>query len=171
MITFCLVYFSQIPLAFCNGEKSLPLLPEELLILAKSEGLDQVNDFYVNRPGMLNPPYIYGYLQGPKENSAVFWAQKKENNKKKYFLLIMEKRRNNNKNVCSEKIEWNSYPRGLSIYKNRNTTLDDFFYLRDRNKRLPKNIRMENNAILSEYDGVEVLFYCYNGEWVVRIRH
>jgi len=156
-------------LAFSNGQQVLPLLPEELLILAKSKGLDQVNDFYVNRPGMLNPPYAYGYLQGPKENSAVFWCRKKENNKKKYFLLIMA--RKNNEDVCLGEIEWNGYPGGLSIYRNRNTSLDDFFYLGDRNKKLPKNLRMENNAILSEYDGVEVLFYCYKGEWVARVRH
>lgn len=83
----------------------------------------------------------------------------------------MIKKRNAEVAGCSTRIEWRNYPGGLSIHKDRKTTLDDFVYLHDARKRGPKNIKLSANGILSEYDGVEDLFYCHKGEWLVRQRH
>ena len=65
-------------------------------------------------------------------------------------------------------LEWQGYPRGLSIFSDRRTTLDRFVYVSDPKRRPPPNVRLTENAILSEYDGVQNLLYCYQGEWVVR---
>jgi hypothetical protein len=37
-------------------------------------------------------------------------------------------------------------------------------------KAVPKNVRLTHNAIRSYYDGLEELFFCYKGEWLVRMR-
>jgi hypothetical protein len=50
-------------------------------------------------------------------------------------------------------------------------SLDGFVYLDDPKRSVPENTHLGHNAVLSEYDGVEVIFYCLNGEWLVRVRH
>ncbi len=164
--------YSLICVSIACGEEQRPcqLLPEELLKIATQRGFEQVTDFYINRPGMLNPPYVYGYLPGDEEDSAAFWCQKTQNGKKRYFLVFMFKKRNNELCNCPDVIEWQNYPKGLSIYNKANATLDGFIYINDPKKKVPKNVKLIYNAILSEYDGVEALFYCYKGEWLVRQR-
>jgi hypothetical protein len=83
-----LLSINNIPFTFGNGGDCY-LLPEELLNVAREKGFDQINDFYKDRPGMLNPPYAYGYLPGLKENSAVFWCEKKEKKKIKSLSIAM----------------------------------------------------------------------------------
>jgi len=146
------------------------LMPEDLVEFAEKNGCGQIDDFYKNRPGMLKPPYAYGYFSGPEENSAVFWCQKKERDKRSFFLLTMFEDKQHELARCPVKIEWNNYPGGLSIYTDRQTTLEGFVYLKDPKKKLAKG-NLTNNAIRSEYDGVEIIFYCYKGEWLIRQRH
>ncbi len=149
----------------------IPLMPEDLLIFAGRNGCKQVDDFFKNRPGMLNPPYVYGYLSGSNENSAVFWCQVSKKDKRTFFLVILAKEVIPKFSACPTKIEWHNYPGGLSIYKDKQTTLDGFVELADPNRRAPSGVKLMNNAILSHYDGVEALFYCYRGKWLVRQRH
>jgi hypothetical protein len=140
------------------------------LELARKKGLDQVFDFYKNKPGMLNPPYVYGYLPGPEENSAVFWCQRGQKGKRPYFLVFMFKDKSHKLCECPDVIEWHNYPKGLSIYKDRNTTLEHFIYIKDPKRKVPKTLKLSHNAILSEYDGVSAIFYCHGGEWLVWMR-
>lgn len=147
-----------------------PIMPEELIAYAAENGCEQVGDFF-KRPGMVNPPYVYGYLPGLAEDSAVLWCQVKHGEDRKFLLLIMMKRRGHESAKCSAKLEWPNYPGGLSIYKDKRTTLDEFVYLANPKRRGPRNVKLSGNAILSEYDGVDELFYCYKGEWLTRQRH
>src|SRR2546428_12688344 len=52
-------------------------MPEELSAYAMSKGCEEVRDFF-KRPGMINPPYVYGYLEGRREGSAVLWCERRE---------------------------------------------------------------------------------------------
>jgi hypothetical protein len=151
------------------AEEKIKLLPSDLLDVARSYQCDQINAFY-DRPGMINPPYAYGYSEGPEEDSAVFWCEKKENNKRLFYLIIHSSPEIKGVQNCPNKIIWSNYPGGLSIYKDFHTTLDDFVYIRDTKKKAPPNLKMTHNAILSEYDGKEELFYCHDGNWMVRQR-
>lgn len=145
-------------------------MPDELSAYATKNGCQQVADFF-KRPGMVNPPYVYGYFSGLAEDSAALWCQTGQGDDRKFMLLIMMKKRDPEFAKCPAKIESRNYPGGLSIYRNKQTTLDDFVYLADPKRRGPKNIKLSANGILSEYDGVEELFYCHKGEWLVRQRH
>lgn len=145
-------------------------LPKELLEIAKKKGCEEVSGFY-NRPGMIKPPYVYGYLPCGEENSAAFWCEKKEKAGKRFYLMIMRKANKCEELKCPDMIEWHNFPKGLSIYKDTNTTLEYFYYVNDPTRHPPKTETLKHNAILSEYDGVEELFYCHEGKWVVRIRH
>lgn len=164
-----LIFFVYFNIASGENKKSHQLLPEELLNLANQKGCASIADFYKDRPD-IDPPYVYGYLLGPKEDSAAFWCQKTQNGKKRYFLVFMFKKSNNELCNCPDIIEWQNYPGGLSIYRNAKTTLDGFVYINDPKRKVSKNVKLTNNAIRSYYDGLEEIFYCYKGEWLVRMR-
>ena len=167
MLLFSSYYFINI--ATCEDQNSRQLLPKELLNLARQKGYAPITDFYEDRPG-IEPPYVYGYLPGPQENSAAFWCQKDYKGEKKYFLVLMFKYKNHELCNCPDVIEWQNYPSGLSIYKNEHLTLDGFLYINNPKKVVPKNVRLTHNAIRSYYDGLEELFYCYKGEWLVKMK-
>lgn len=146
-------------------------LPKELGEVARQNGCSEVKRFF-DRPGMIDPPYVYGYLPGPKENSAAFWCEKKEGDKDIFLLIFFFKGERPEEYKCSQKLQLKTgYPGGLSIYKDRGTTLEFFQYLNDPKRKPPPTEKLDHNGILSEYDGVGLLFYCYKGEWVVRITH
>jgi hypothetical protein len=166
LATLVVLYFS----IAASSDELCQIIPEELLNFAKEKGFEQVLDFYRNRPGMLNPPYLYGYLPGREENSAVFWCQRTERGKKSYFLVFMFKDKSQKLCECPDVIKWQNFPKGLSIYKPTNETLENFVYVKDLKKRGPRDARLTHNGILCEYDGVSEIFYCHNGEWLVWMR-
>jgi len=167
--TITLILFLFLTVHSAYGET--PIMPIELSESARSHGCQEVSDFYKDRPGMLDPVYVYGYLSGRKENSAVFWCQAAREDKRTFFLVVYLKESKPSSFHCPAKVQWNNYPGGLSIYENRDTSLDGFVYLNQPSKRVPPGKKLTSNAIRSEYDGVETLFYCYKGEWLVRQRH
>ena len=154
-----------------NIEHATPgqlIIPQELFEIAEGEGYTQINNFF-NRPGMVEPPFIYGYEPGPKENSAVFWCKSKEMNH--YYLIVVKTDSDSWSKIITDIIPWSNFPGGLSIYYNKDTLLDDFVFIRDTSKKVPKGEKLTHNGILSYYDGVETVFYRYKDEWIVRIRH
>lgn len=142
------------------------VVPEELNEIAKQNGCSQIPDFF-RRPGMVEPAHVYGYVPGPKENSAVFWCKKNTANKKPYLLLFMFRDTQHELTECPSKIEWGNYPGGLSLVRDPILTLDRFWYLNNPKRKGPKGIRMKHQAVLSEYDGKEEYFYCHKGEWLL----
>src|SRR5947207_9312945 len=63
------------------------VMPRELVDFAHANGCAPIDSFF-ERPGMVNPPYVYGWLSGDQENSAVFWCKKAEKNEKPYILMF-----------------------------------------------------------------------------------
>jgi hypothetical protein len=161
------VMFSRLGLA----SELTPIMPAELIAYAAKNGCEQVSDFFFIRREMVNPPYVYDYRPDMPFANAALWCQVGQGDKRRFFLLLMIRNRNHEWAQCPTKIEWRNYPRGLSIYRDRSTTLDYFFYLADPKKKGPRNTKLTGNGILSEYDGVEALFYCHQGEWLIRQRH
>lgn len=169
-IIFIAVIVSIIASSFTLASESLPILPEELLAYANNNGCNQVNDFF-KRPGIVNPPYIYRNPLEPEQYSAALWCQIGSDNDRKYFLLVKTSDKNQEWSKCPAKIEWPRYPGGLSLYNEKPISLKDFVFLSDPRKKGPENARLEKDGIMSEYDGVEELLYCYKGDWLIRRRH
>lgn len=170
IIVGIVILISLIGSRLSPASEPMPVMPEELIAYVAKNGCEQVGDFF-KRPGMVNPPYAYGYLPGLAEDSAVLWCQVGKGEDRKFLLLVMMKRRDSELAKCPTKIEWRNYPGGLSIYRDKRTTLDNFVYLADPKRTGPKDVKLSANGILSEYDGVEELFYCYKGAWLIRQRH
>ena len=164
-----MLFFTMLSLTTASSAYGIVLImPEELVEFAEKNGCSQVDDFYT-RPGSVRPPYVYDY---PNEESAVFWCQSGEENNRRFFLLIMAKHKVDESKNCPTKIEWKGgYPGGLSLLIDRHSTLDDFVYLHNPLKKGPRNVELTDNAIVSEYDGVEETFYCHKGQWLIRQRH
>jgi len=159
-------------LALCSvvcAETKVKIMPDELLKIAEKCACEQVNDFY-NRPGMINPPYVYGFLPGEQENSAVFWCQEHHANPK--YLLVLASRKTFFDDWNYEIIiKTENYPRGLSIVKNCKITLDKFYYISSPKKRGPNGVLPVANVILSTYDGVSEYHYNHKGSWLISIWH
>ncbi len=143
-------------------------MPDELLKIATKCNCGQVNDFY-NRPGMIEPPYVYGFLQGEQENSAVFWCRKKNENRE-YLLVLASKKSFSDDWSYEIIIKTSNYPRGLSIVRNCKISLDNFVYISNSRKRGPKGVFPSSNVILSTYDGVSEYYYNHNGSWLISQR-
>ncbi len=61
-------------------------LPLDLSEVAKKHNCKEIANF-LNLPGMIEPPYVYGYLNGEKENSAVFWCEDNRSDKKSLLFI------------------------------------------------------------------------------------
>ncbi|TLY39217.1 MAG: hypothetical protein E6K58_13705 [Nitrospirae bacterium] len=144
------------------------IMPGELAEIAKNENCAQLSDFYESKHGMINPPYVYGYLPGPKEKSAVFWCRNLTPGRPLYVLVFVFKQMEHELTKCPDRIEWENPPGGLSIYTDRRTTLDGFTYIDNPNRPVPPKVHLKYNGVLSENDGFEELFYCYKGKWIVK---
>jgi hypothetical protein len=120
---------------------------------------------------MIDPPYIYGFVPGLKKNSAVSWCQEQKGDQRRFFLLFMYKDRAHELAKCPDKIEWKGYPFGLSLYTGgRDETLETYVYLDNPRKEGPKQ-RLKYPGIMSSYDGTSIIFYCYQTQWLYRVRH
>jgi hypothetical protein len=142
------------------------VMPRELVDFAHANGCTPINDFF-ERPGMVNPPYVYGWLPGPTADSAAFWCKKVENNPKPY-KLIFKVPDSKQLEGCPAVVEW-LYPRGLSVETRRNLELRSlgFRYVTAPKRVLPTNVVANARVLVSEYDGLQDIFYCYKGEWLV----
>ncbi|MFZ5503510.1 MAG: hypothetical protein ACOY3V_08320 [Pseudomonadota bacterium] len=160
-----LLAFMQCLMAYGEAVAEPLLIPKELADFANKNKCSQVLNFYA-RPGMVLPPYLYGYLPGEIEDSAAFWCKKGNN----YLLMFLDKARSKWSRECPSSIVWRNYPGGLSLSAENNLPLDQFVNLTS-DLRDSKNQKTAYPPLRSYYDGVEALFYCHKGDWYVRVRH
>jgi hypothetical protein len=142
------------------------VMPQELVEFAHTKGCIPIDNFY-DRPGMLNPPYVYGWLSGDPEDSAAFWCQKAEKSEKPYELVL--KVTDPKKMAgCPAIIEYWNYPRGLSVEVHRTLSLANFRYVNEPKRAGPAIVVTRANVIVNSYDGVGDDFYCYQAQWLMR---
>jgi len=156
------------------------VMPRELADFARANGCTPIDKFF-DRPGMVNPPYVYGWLPGSDEDSAVFWCKKTEKTDKPYNLMFTvrdlkshELRPPDPEQLagCPALIEYWNAPGGLSFETRRNLELRHFHNVTDPRPRPggPTNVVANARVIVDSYDGVGTTFYCYAGQWLVNIQ-
>jgi hypothetical protein len=158
--------FGAFLMVFANTSSAETLvMPRELVDFAHAGGCVPIDDFY-DRPGMVNPPYVYGWLAGDPENSAAFWCKKLEKSDKPYFLMIKAM---NAKDLagCPAKIEWWNAPAGLSVETRKNLSLGELRYVAEPTRAGPVAVIPVAKVIVNYYDGLSDLFYCHKGQWLV----
>jgi len=147
------------------------VLPKELRDVAKERGLSQVSNFYEIIDEVYTPPFVYGV--DPKirdRDSVAFWAQKLFE-AGQYYLVVIVKDTNSEMHKCSSALEWSNPIGGLSIVEDYlYSPSEGFRFVNNPKKALP-NMPKTSNAILSGSDEIDVLFFCYEGEWLFKVRH
>ena len=114
---------------------------------------------------MIDPPYLYGYLPGEREDSAAFWCHR-DHREAPYLLVLVADGR-----IVST-LAWNMYPGGLSLHDSARVALSDFTYADDPGKaRGPNGKLTEFPPLHSEYDGIITLFYRFGDRWLYRVLH
>jgi hypothetical protein len=141
------------------------VMPRELVDFAHANGCAPIDDFY-ERPGMVSPPYPYGWLAGDPESSAVFWCKKLEKSDRPYLLLIKATNAND-LSGCPPKIDYWNGPAGLSIETRKRFSLSDFAYVAEPRRAGPAVVIPLAKVIVDYYDGLSSTFYCYKGQWFV----
>lgn len=149
-----------------GGARGDEAFPEELRVLRENAGCGPVPGYF-DRPGMVEPPYLYGWLPGKRESSAAFWCFRGGvNDERPYLLVLVENGR------ISETIPWEIFPGGLSLHDSSAIPLSDFLFIDEPAQRSgPAGKMTEFPPLRSEYDGVITLFYRYDGRWLYRILH
>jgi hypothetical protein len=141
------------------------VMPQELVEFAHSKGCLPIDNFY-DRPGMVNPPYAYGWISGNPEDSAVFWCQKAEKSEKPY-KLIFKVTDPQKMEGCLAVVEWWNPPGGLSVEVRPRLSLADFRYVNEPKRAAPAFAVIKARVIVDYYDGLTDVFYCYQGHWLV----
>jgi len=175
-----LVVFGFLLITSVSVSATGPLLPLTLMKIAEEHNCEPYKNFY-NYWGMMDPMFLWGFhvksFEGKeyyeRENSAVFWCVKKGTDTFPPTSLLIFKvfdRAGNPEKIlsCPKVIEMKTFPRGLSIYRNSEVKLEDFHYLKDEKKPGPKSVVPDGNFIVSVYDGIPTMFYCYKGGWLIR---
>ncbi len=135
-------------------------LPQDLKGLADSLDCGPVPGFY-DRPGMIEPAFVYGYVPGPKDSSAAFWCFRSGD--KAYLLVTMHGGR------LSSHFKWRNFPGGLSLADQEHLPLAQFRYVENPSTPGPTGVRTRYKPLRSEYDGVVELFYRHEGKWLVQM--
>jgi hypothetical protein len=153
------------------------VMPRELVDFAHFSACTPINDFF-ERPGMINPPFLYGAVAGLPD-SAAFWCKKVEKGDRPYNLMFAVRGRGGltladpkQLEGCPAVIEYWNGPAGLSIETHRNLELRYFGYVDMPKEAAPRIVVPKARTIVSDNgDGVVSTFYCYQGRWLVNIQH
>lgn len=164
-------------------------MPEELVEHARNNDCQPLTDFYTNHPGMINPPFAYGYLdEVAMEDSAVYWCEKRggggtSSRGEWYLNIYLRSYLSHNvylKNpvtstYCNSHIRVEHPPGGLSILRDMEMSLDKFVYIdlphgHLEKRQMERPVVARSPLIKSHYEGVVGYFYCdqNQGRWLFK---
>lgn len=164
-----------------------PWLPMELSELATEAGCRPIQEFF-ERPAMVEPPYLYGYVPGKgrlpeaeQARGAVFWCRNGAGESSGNVLVFARKAgsfhgfslaESQRLLACPPVLPWptsrGNPPGGLSVGTAQDEPLDGFRYADDLEHRGPPDRRTTHPPLRSRYDGTGWDFYCHAGKWLVR---
>ena len=138
------------------------ILPSEVQGFARQHSCAEVVGFN-ERPGMVAPSYLYGYMRDMgRDESVVFWCQS-EADPKPYKLILHIK--GDSDAACSGIIyETKDFPGGLSFESFQGDLNVDGY------RQLPsKTCGSEGILVKSFYDGMGVTFTFKGGTWFAKM--
>lgn len=171
-----LLLLSSVPAVMAGDVKTMPL---ELVDAARKHNCAPIEDFF-STSAIIHPPFLYGYVPGNEQKSAVFWCERTNDTGERRYFLVFEFKIDHELARCPHEIEHTSgYPGGLLIFQRysqydrfyKRDTLEKFAYVRDPQRSGPRGVRLRHPAILSYKDGTGTIYYCHQGEWLERYFH
>lgn len=152
------------PYSLQSQSRERPLImPRDLIDFAIRNGCASIDNFF-DRPGMMDPPFVYGWADGDRENSAALWCQNQDS---KTYLLMFKVRDPKLMSGCATTVEWPNPPAGLSVAVRPSLSLGGFRDAADPKLPRPSGDVTNARVIVNYYDGLTDVFYCYRGRWLV----
>ena len=99
------------------------IMPRELVEFAERNDCRQIQDFF-ERPGMVKPPYVYGFGPGPEDASAAFWCERLKGGERRPVLMFLIKNGSGSIAKCPREIEWINPP-PVSVVQTTSTSRPD----------------------------------------------
>jgi hypothetical protein len=173
---------SLLSLVFAPASWPNNVMPQTLVDVAHANGCNPIDDFFDEQdPDIMNPPYVLGWVRGVRY-SAVFWCKKPAKSDKPYKLIFAAEDPATHKgfNVadpkqlagCPAVIEYWNGPAGLRIETQHNLQLRYFHPVTDMRPKPggPTGVLASAHVLVSDSgDGVEAIFLCYRGQWLIRL--
>jgi hypothetical protein len=172
---------SLLSLVFAPASWPNNVMPQTLIDVAHANGCNPIDDFFDERnPNIMNPPYVLGWVRGARY-SAVFWCKRTEKSDKPYKLIFAatdtpypELKLADPKQLagCPSVIEYWNGPAGLRIETQRNLQLRYFHPVTDTRPKPggPTGVLASARVLVSDNgDGLEAIFLCYGGQWLIRL--
>lgn len=138
------------------------VLPRDLQDLASGAQCDPVPDFY-SKEGLVDPPYVYGVLDGERGYSVAFWCVRRADRSTR--LVIAQGGR------VIRDFKWDNPPDGMYLIELRDVRLREWLRIDNWSSRGPDRVVERKRAIYGESEGVETYFVEVEGEWYFRILH
>jgi len=147
------------------------VVPRDLYEFIKSEGCEQISDFFNDRVSAEYPPYAVRVLPWGKLDIAVWCTKdmKKLHSDREYSLLVRFDDATNLLAHCPKRIDGIKFIGGLTF-----KTVDepaDWYYFIETRKKVGDKGRVSTNAVQSIYDGTGHYHICVNGKWASRGFH
>ena len=139
------------------------VMPRDLIDFAQKKACDPISNFF-DRPGMVDPPFVYGWADGGRENSTAFWCQKQNS---KSYELMFKVRGSKLMSGCATSIDWPNPPAGLSVEIRPTLSLNTFRDAADAIAPKPSGEIQNARVIANYYDGLTDVFFCHKGRWIV----
>jgi hypothetical protein len=148
------------------------IIPDELYKFAASRGCKQPSNYYVDRPAITEPPFVYGILaSSDAEASSDFSAAvlcEPEGESGYSILLKLDGRQW--PGGCVDRIGTQLEALGLSVIRDLDEPLEPFWDNAASAfvSNISSNERTHGPAIRSMDDGFGYIYYCHKGRWLSR---
>lgn len=158
-----------LPTAAVSAENLV--VPRDLYEFIKSEGCEQISDFFNARVSAEYPPYAVRVLPEGKREIAVWCTKdiKKPHAEREYSLLVRFDDPKNPLANCPKRIDGIKFIGGLTF-----TTVNepvDWYYFVGSRKKVADEGHLSPKAIESVYDGTGDYYICVDGQWASRSFH
>ena len=142
------------------------IVPKDLYQYADSLNCDQVSDFYEDRPGVADPPFVYvDTLSEWWEGTSAVWCRPRGSRPNRYTLLFRFGEGRGTFARCPNRIDNREHIGGLSVVRRPSLSLAVFHYV-DQPTQSGPSVPATDAMIHETYDGIGTLFYCYEGRWL-----
>ena len=150
-----------------KGETSatpIMIVPSDLYEFVESMGCAQVSDFYNSSPGVRHPPYIYGLVGDPTQDSAAVVCERNELGRRTFLLVLKFDDSQPEFRGCSHEITGLNLHGGISLDASAEPSLSRLYQVGNGEIVGPDPSKP---FIRVEYETATIL-YCHEGKWLFR---
>jgi hypothetical protein len=147
------------------------VVPRDIYEFIKSEGCEQVSDFFSDRTSVEHPPYAVSVLPWGKWELAVWCTKdmKKEPSERRYSLLLRFDDPKNPLSKCPKRIDGIRFIGGLTFATVNEPA--EWYYFVGTTKKVGGKELLSTKAIKSIDDGTGDYYVCLGGKWAARRFH